>query len=82
MKRFKKIPKFVLDEKSILDNCEWHYVVMESEIPHMGFIGAPDEVLIITRNNGYLRIKIEDFEKLTEELGGMKELIKLRRTNK
>lgn len=77
-KMLKKLPVMNIDIKSIMDNSEKKYLVMESELAQTGFIACDDEAVILTKRNGYLRFNFKDLDALIEELRYVRELAAIR----
>lgn len=64
------IPKIHIDTEAIASRAEAipGAMVYASDLPSAYLIRHDEEVLIITRRNGYLRLDAEDIPSLIEEL--------------
>ena len=70
----KRIPRIRLDEEVIANRAEaLEMIVYASDLPNTYLIRSEGEILITTRDNGYLRIDAEDLQALREELANIEE---------
>lgn len=66
-----KLPRLTLNTSRIMQKAEHkkELVTFESEIPSTYYVGCPgDGIVVITGNNGYLRINESNIPQLIEEL--------------
>lgn len=80
MKSYIQIPRFKLDTEVIANRAEAipGAMVYASDLPSAYIIRQDAEALIITRRNGYLRLRAEDIPSLIEELANTLEDIRRR----
>lgn len=80
MKVCTKIPKIKLDTEVIANRAEAipDAMVYASDLPSAYLIRHDEEVLIVTRRNGYLMLDAEDISSLIEELANTLEDIRRR----
>lgn len=77
MMQTNKIPKIKLNREQIARNAEAiGAVVYASSLPRAYLIRDDEEVIIITHNNGYLRLREADIDNLIEELANIQEDMK------
>ena len=70
----KRIPRIRLDEEVIANRAEaLGMIAYASDLPNTYMIRSEGEILITTRDNGYLRIDTEDLQALREELANIEE---------
>lgn len=70
----KRIPRIRLDEEAIANRAEaLEMIVYASDLPNTYLIRSEGEILITTRDNGYLRIDAENLPAFREELANIEE---------
>ena len=70
----KRIPRIRLDEEAIANRAETlEMIVYASDLPNTYLIRSEGEILITTRDHGYLRIDAENLPAFREELANIEE---------
>lgn len=70
----KRIPRIRLDEEAIANRAEaLEMIVYASALPNTYLIRSEGEILITTRDHGYLRIDAENLPSFREELANIEE---------
>ena len=70
----KRIPRIRLDEEAIANRAEaLEMIVYASDLPNTYLVRSEGEILITTRDHGYLRIDAENLPAFREELANIEE---------
>ena len=70
MKLQTKIPQLGLDVETIMRIAEGTKVLVtyDSDVRSAAYIADEDQIVFLTRRNGYIRLKMKDAEKVVKEL--------------